>query len=110
MGACYIVGMRIVSRKSIREFWEANPQAEESLRAWAGEARQSVWESPADVKRSYRSASIIANNRAVFNICGNKYRLIVGMDYEKSACFIKFIDTHKEYDKIDAATVEMRKK
>jgi mRNA interferase HigB len=96
--------MRIFSRSTLREFWELHPDAEEALKAWYYEASHSDWQNPVDVKEAHRSASIIANNRVVFNIKGNKYRLIVSMHYGVGI-YIKFIGSHSEYDKIDAETV-----
>jgi len=98
--------MRIISRSTIRDYWEQHPDAKGQLEAWFAMAKQADWKTPADVKASLGKASIIGNNRVVFNIHGNTYRLIVGMNYNLGICFIKFIGTHAEYDKVDAQTVE----
>ena len=97
--------MRIISRKALREFWEKHPDAKQSLQTWYSDVKQSVWNSPTDVKRTYRNASVIANNRVVFNIKGNKYRIIVAVQYKFRIVFIRFVGTHEEYDHVDATQV-----
>jgi mRNA interferase HigB len=97
--------MRIIARSTLRNFWELYPDAEQPLKAWYDEASRAVWESPTDIKNTYRNASIIANNRVVFNIKGNNYRLIVHVRYDIEIIFIRFIGTHKEYDNIDATII-----
>lgn len=97
--------MRIISRSTLRTFWEIHPDAEEALRTWYYEASHADWQTPADIKLAHRSASIIANNRVVFNIKGNTYRLIVAIRYDISIIFIRFIGTHAEYNKVDAETI-----
>jgi mRNA interferase HigB len=97
--------MRIIARKPLREFWEQYPDAEESLQAWYHDARIATWTTPADVRQRYATASIIANNRVVFNIRGNTYRLIVAINYPFGIVYIRFIGTHRDYDQVDAATI-----
>jgi mRNA interferase HigB len=75
------------------------------LRAWYHEAAKAQWSSPHQVKQMYRSASVTGDNRVVFNIAGNKYRLIVKFNYEFHVDYIRFIGTHAEYDRIDAESV-----
>lgn len=99
--------MKIVALGTLRAFWERNPQAEQPLRAWHDEAKASEWQTPQDIRDKYRSASFISNNRVVFNIKGNDYRLIVAIAYKIGVVYIKFIGTHAEYDKVDAKTVEV---
>ena len=99
--------MNIVAVKFLREFWIKHPDAEQPLKSWVDEARQAVWMQPADIKERYRSASILKNRRVVFNIKGNDYRLVVAVAYHYQSVYVKFIGTHKEYDDIDAETVEM---
>jgi mRNA interferase HigB len=99
--------MRVISKRTLREFWEI-PQyadAKAPIEAWHAEAHKAVWNSPQDIKTQFRSASILKGNRVVFNIAGNKYRLIVALDYGRQGCFVKFIGTHKQYDQIDAEVV-----
>lgn len=97
--------MRIIARKALRDFWERHPDAEEALKAWYQDAQHATWASPNDIRQTYATASMIAHNRVVFNIRGNKYRLIVAINYEFSIIYIRFIGTHKEYDQINAETV-----
>jgi mRNA interferase HigB len=97
--------MRIIALKTLREFWETHSDAQQSLQAWYDDARHAVWNSPADIKAAYRNASIVGNNRVVFNIKGNDYRLIVAVNYQFGIVYIRFVGSHASYDKIDAATV-----
>ena len=99
--------MRVISKKKLTSFWNI-PQykdAEEPLKAWYAEARAASWSTSADVKEKYGNASILKNNRVVFNIAGNKYRLVVKIHYNTGTIFTRFINTHAEYDKIDAETI-----
>ena len=105
MGTSYTLRMRIIARSTLREFWEIHAEAEQALRAWIDDAAQAEWQSPADIKSIYANASILADNRVVFNIKGNKYRLIVHMRYDISIIFIRFVGTHAEYDKVDAEAI-----
>ena len=97
--------MRIISRKALREFWKIHPDAEQSLLAWYADTKKADWKSPVDIKNIYRNASIVANNRVVFNIKGNKYRLVVAIRYEYGLIYIRFVGTHQEYNKIDVTTI-----
>lgn len=99
--------MHIVAVKFLRAFWEKYPDSEQSLKSWVEEAKKASWLQPAQIKDQYRSASILKNRRVVFNIKGNGYRLVVSVAYRFQAVYVKFIGTHKEYDTIDAETVEM---
>ena len=104
-GAVIIPPMRIISRKTLREFWEKYPDAEQSLRAWYANANRADWQSPADIKLAYRNSNIVANNRVVFNIKGNHYRLVVAVNYDYGMLYIRFVGTHKAYDQIDVTTI-----
>jgi mRNA interferase HigB len=97
--------MRIIARSTLRDYWEIYSDVEDALKTWYYEASRAAWQSPAEVKEAHRNASIIADNRVVFNIKGNKYRLIVAIRYDIGIVFIRFIGTHAEYDKVDAETV-----
>lgn len=99
--------MHIVAVKFLRFFWEKHPDAEQSLKSWVDETKKASWSQPAQIKEQYRSASILKNKRVVFNIKGNDYLLVVSVAYLYQAVYVKFIGTHKEYDVIDAETVEM---
>jgi mRNA interferase HigB len=98
--------MRIFNRSAVEEYGKQHAAAREALLAWYAEAAQAQWPSPQEVKRQFPKASIIANNRVVFNIAGNGFRLIVSFNYKFLAGYIKFFGTHAEYDRIDAATVD----
>ena len=97
--------MRIISRKTLKEFWGQHPDAQQPLRAWYHDTKHALWKSPADIKDVYRNASFIADNRVVFNIKGNKYRLIVAIRYEYGIVYIRFVGTHREYERINASTI-----
>ncbi len=99
--------MRIIAISHLRQFYEAHPDAEQSLKAWVESARQAHWSTPADIKAQYRNASILKNRRVVFNIKGNDYRLIVAVAYQIGIVYVKFVGTHADYDKVDAETIEM---
>lgn len=94
--------MRIIAKKIFREFWERHPDSEQQLKAWFQETSKSKWTKPSDIKKEYPSASFLADNRVVFNIKGNNYRLIVKLNYDYQVIWIRFIGTHSEYDKINA--------
>ncbi|MGP1678077.1 MAG: type II toxin-antitoxin system HigB family toxin [Burkholderiales bacterium] len=97
--------MRIIALATLRDFWKRHPDAEIPLRSCYTLASRSDWRHPVDVKAAYRNASVIANNRIVFNVKGNDYRLIVAMHYNRGMMFIRFVGTHREYDIIDAETI-----
>jgi mRNA interferase HigB len=99
--------MRIISRKTLRLFWEKPEYAdvEQSLKAWFREASNADWTSPAAIKSAFGTASIVANNRVVFNIGGNKYRLVVRVNYPYRVMYIRFIGTHAQYDRINVEKV-----
>ena len=99
--------MHIVAVRFLRAFWEQNPDAEQPLKSWVDEAKNANWAQPAQIKEKYRSASILKNKCVVFNIKGNDYRLVVSVAYHFQAVYVKFIGTHREYDVIDAETIEM---
>lgn len=94
--------MRIVAKKILREFWERHSDSEEQLKTWYNEASKSKWTNPKEIKNEYPKASILKSGRVVFNICGNKYRLITQINYTRKWVFVRFIGTHNDYDKIDA--------
>jgi mRNA interferase HigB len=99
--------MRVIAVSTLRAFWKRYPDAEQPLKAWYEEATSASWAQPADIKAQYRSASVLKNRRVVFNIKGNDYRLIVAIVYKLQIVYVKFVGTHKEYDAVDAETVEM---
>jgi mRNA interferase HigB len=97
--------MRIIALKTLRLFWEQHPDAQQALQAWYRDAKRATWKAPADIRNVYRNASIVGNNRVVFNIRGNQYRLVVAVNYPSGLIYIRFIGTHQDYDKIDVATI-----
>ena len=99
--------MHVISRKKLIEFYEqpGRKDAKGQLEAWYYEAKKALWASPAVVKSQYGSASIIGDNRVVFNIAGNKYRLIVRINYDSKTVFVRFVGTHKEFYKINAEVI-----
>lgn len=97
--------MRVIALSTLRDFWRKHPSAQVPLRNWYAEASRATWRSPADVKQAHRTASLVAGERVVFNIKGNDYRLIVAMRYRSQIMYVRFIGTHREYDKADATTV-----
>ena len=99
--------MRIIKLKHLRDFWIGHADAEPGLRKWAAECLKARWRNFKDVKAYARSADYVGNNRVVFNICGNKYRLVVAIHYRTGIVLVKAIITHAEYDKIDVKTVEI---
>ena len=97
--------MRIIAKRTLRKFWELHPDAEEALLAWYREVEKEDWDTPAEVKEKYRTASVIGKNRVVFNIKGNDYRLVVKINYPYRVVYIRFVGTHAEYDRINAEEV-----
>lgn len=98
-------GMRIIAVKTLRKFWDSHADAEQPLKAWYKEATDVRWLEPNDIKQRYPSADILPGNRVVFNIKGNTYRLIVKIHFNTGIVYIRFVGTHAEYDKIDAAII-----
>jgi mRNA interferase HigB len=98
--------VRIIAKRTLVQFWESgHGDAEQPLKAWHALAKAASWSEPKEIKAKFSSASFLANNRVVFNISGNKYRLVVKVDYEFQAIYICFIGSHAEHDKIDASTI-----
>lgn len=97
--------MHIISKKTLKDYWEKEPVVKTALEAWHAEAKNAEWSSPADVKAHYGTASVLKDGRVVFNICGNKYRLVVWINYHYFTVYVRFVGTHKEYDAIDAQTI-----
>ena len=97
--------MHIISRKPLRDFSERHPPAKRLLDAWFAEVSRARWASFAEVKKTFGNADVVAGNRVIFNIGGNRYRLVVKIAYKVRIVFVRFIGTHAEYDKIDASTI-----
>lgn len=99
--------MRVIAVSTLRDFWKLHPDAEQPLKAWFEEVTKASWTLPSDIKAQYGSASILKSRRVVFNIKGNDYRFIVAVAYRLQVVYVIFVGTHKEYDEVDAETVEM---
>ena len=97
--------MNVISKRTLVQFYEKNPLAKTALEVWHSDARKAQWRTPEAIKRVYPHASFLRDNRVVFNIKGNDYRLIVHIDYLRKIVRVKFIETHAEYDKINAEEV-----
>jgi mRNA interferase HigB len=97
--------LRVIAKKILRDFWENHSDCEQPLKSWFREAQKAEWKNPNDIKTVYPSSSILTENRVVFNIKGNNYRLIVKINYEYKMVWIRFIGTHGEYDKVNATTI-----
>ncbi|CEG60245.1 type II toxin-antitoxin system HigB family toxin [Legionella micdadei] len=100
--------MRIIAKSRLKKYWETpgNEHLKSYLSEWYHFCEKQIWRTPQEVKDTLRNASIIASNRVIFNIKGNDYRIICAMDYPRLAMFIKFVGTHKEYDRVNASEVE----
>ncbi len=105
MGSCDTGGMRIIARKTLRDFWETHPDAEQPWRAWFHDTKVAAWSRPAALRAVYATASFLANNRVVFTIHGDRYRLIVTINDDYQVVSIRFIGSHADYDRIDATTI-----
>ncbi len=105
----FVYIMRVIAVKTLKHFWEKHPEAEQALLVWYEEAQKSHWESPNELKAKFRNASILGGKRVVFNIHGNTFRLIVDIEFKFQIVFVVWVGTHKEYDKIDAKTVQYAK-
>lgn len=98
-------GVRIIAKKILRDYWTKHLDCKQQLKSWYNEADDTEWKNPNDIKKDYPSASILEDNRVVFNIKGNKHRLIVRINYHYQMVWIRFIGTHAEYDKIEASKI-----
>lgn len=97
--------MRIIARKTLLNFWKKYPDAEDPLKAWFKVVGEADWATPQAIKKTYSNASILQDGRAVFNIAGNKYRLVAWINYPHRVVYIRFVGTHKQYDDTDAQNV-----
>ncbi|MCL5126430.1 MAG: type II toxin-antitoxin system HigB family toxin [Deltaproteobacteria bacterium] len=97
--------MRIVSPDILPKFWQKHTDAETPLKVWLADTRKAQWKEPRDVEKQFSNVRIIGANRAVFNVKGNNYRLVVVIQYKKGLVDIRFVGTHAEYDRIDPREV-----
>ena len=108
MGTLQCPPMRIIAKSRLRQYWEksGNAKARPYLNEWYHFCEKQIWRTPRAVKATFGSASVVGNNRLVFNVKGNDYRIVCAMDYPRQAMFIKFVGTHAEYDRVNVAEVE----
>jgi mRNA interferase HigB len=98
--------MQVIARRTLKEFWQRHPQAEGPIRVWFAVVAKARWKSPNDIKGQFgTTVDFVADNRVIFDLGGNKYRLIVHVSYRFGRVLVKFIGTHAEYDRIDPETV-----
>jgi len=97
--------MKVYSKSALRDFWETHADAEQSLKTWYSVVKTAAWKSPLEVKHRFPDASILRGNRVVFNIKGNDYRLVAAFHYDNQRVFVRFVGTHKEYDRVDAEKI-----
>lgn len=100
--------MRVIALGTLKDFIESDPafaDARDPILAWYRMVRSADWANPADIKREMRTASILRDGRVVFNIAGNKYRIVVWINYAWKVVYIRFVGTHADYDRIDAQTI-----
>lgn len=97
--------VNVVARKTLVAFWTANPAAQAPLEAWFATAKAAQWTTPQDIKDQFRSADFLGDNRVIFDIGGNKFRVVVRVSYTFKQVLVKFVGTHAEYDKINAESI-----
>jgi mRNA interferase HigB len=103
--------MQVIARRTLKQFWEHHPQAEGPLRAWFAVASKARWRTSADIKRQFgTTVDFVGDNRVIFDLGGNRYRLIIHVSYSFGRVLIKFIGTHAEYDRINPETVSWRRR
>ncbi len=97
--------MRLIALSTLKIFWLAHSDAKQPLLAWHEHVKHADWQSPTDVKTDFASASILQDGRVVFNVAGNKYRLVAWINYPYRVVYIRFVGTHRQYDQIDAQSI-----
>ena len=97
--------MRVIAQRTLKEFWLRHADAEQPLKAWYREAQAARWSSPHAIMERYRSASLVGRSRVVFNIAGDKYRLVVRFNFDFGIAYIRFVGKHSEYDRIDVEVI-----
>lgn len=101
--------MRVIALKTLKDFWELHPDSKIGLQEWLKKIKTNEYKSPAEITNEHKTADYVGNSRIVFNIAKNKYRLIAAFRYDKQICWIVFVGTHSEYDKIDAKTIKFNR-
>ena len=103
--------MQVIARRTLKEFWVRHPRSEGPIRAWLAVVAMAHWTNPAEIKRQFGSTvDFVGDNRVIFDLGGNKYRLVVHVSFAFGRVLVKFVGTHSEYDRIDPETVSWRKK
>ena len=103
--------MQVIARRTLKQFWQRHPQAEKPIRVWFAATRNARWRGPSDVKRQFgTTVDFVHDDRIIFDLGGNKYRLVVHVSYRLGRVLVKFIGTHAEYDRINPETVSWPKK
>ena len=97
--------MRLIALSTLKVFWKSHPDAEQPLLSWHEQVKHADWQTPAEVKAAFGSASILRGGRVVFNIAGNKYRLVAWINHPYRVVYIRFVGTHKQYDQINAQNI-----
>jgi mRNA interferase HigB len=112
MVTCYDdLDMQVIARRTLKEFWARYPHAEGPIRAWVAIATKARWANPAELKRQFgTTVDFVRDNRVIFDLGGNKYRLVVHVSFTFGRLLVKFVGTHAEYDRIDPETVSWRRK
>ena len=105
LGTCYTLAMQVIAKRTLRQFWEKHPQAETPLKVWFAMVSKAEWSGPADVRAMFGSADFVADNRVIFDIGGNKFRVVARVSYRFRRVLVKFVGTHSDYDRIDPEVV-----
>ena len=107
---CYLTIVQVIARRTLVQFWQRHAPAEGPLKAWFAVVSKADWAGPAEVKRAFgATVDFVSDNRVIFDIGGNKYRLVAHISYRFGRVLVKFVGTHSEYDRIDPETVSWRK-
>jgi len=97
--------MRVIAKSTLRDFWEIHRDAEQTLRTWYADVEAATWRTPMEIKAQFGNASVVGDNRVVFNIRGNKYRVVVRFNYAWQVAYIRFVGTHEQYNLINVEVV-----
>jgi mRNA interferase HigB len=97
--------VRIIAKRTLRNFWKRHPHAKSPLEAWHQEVARADWASPSAIRLHFRTASVLQDNRVVFNIAGNHYRIVAKINYPYRIVYIRFVGTHEEYDSVDVTAI-----
>jgi mRNA interferase HigB len=106
LGTCYLIPVQVIAKKALRDFWQVHPKAKKSLIAWHKTVSKADWYNSADIKQTFRSADFVGDSRVIFDVGGNKYRIVAHVAYKFKKVLIKFVGTHKQYEDIDPKAVQ----